>query len=267
MTEPQAFEEPQSFEEDSPEAAPGGLDFRLDLDGYEGPIDVLLQLARDQKVDLTHISILELAEQYLSFVRAARHLRLELAADYLVMAAWLAYLKSRLLLPEEESGEEPSGAEMAAALRFQLQRLEAMQEAGQRLMARPQLGREFFARGAPEPLKVVSHTTFDATLYDLLQAYALQSAKVEASDLHIPPTELYSVDDAIHRLRRLLGHVPSWRVLSSFLPSELEGTLLWRSALATTFAASLELCREGELKIRQDGAFGPIYLASAKEPS
>jgi segregation and condensation protein A len=251
MTEPQAVEDAQSFEEDRQEVAPNGLDFRLDLDGYEGPIDVLLQLARDQKVDLTHISILELAEQYLSFVRAARHLRLELAADYLVMAAWLAYLKSRLLLPEEESGEEPSGAEMAAALRFQLQRLEAMQEAGQRLMARPQLGREFFARGAPEPLKVVSHTTFDATLYDLLQAYALQSAKVEASDLHIPPTELYSVDDAIHRLRRLLGHVPSWRVLSSFLPSELEGTLLWRSALATTFAASLELCREGELKIRE----------------
>jgi len=258
--------EPQPFEEDRHEAAPNGHDFRLDLDGYEGPIDVLLQLGREQKVDLTRISILELAEQYLRFIREARHLRLELAADYLVMAAWLAYLKSRLLLPEDEAGEEPSGAEMAAALRFQLQRLEAIQEVGQRLMARPQLGREFFARGAPEPLKIVNHTEYDATLYDLLQAYALQSAKVEASDLHIPPTELYSVDDAIHRLRRLLGGVPSWRVLSNFLPSELAGTLLWRSALATTFAASLELCREGELRIRQDGAFGPIYLASAKEP-
>jgi len=257
--------EPQPFEEDRREAALNGQDFRLDLDGYEGPIDVLLQLAREQKVDLTRISILALAEQYLSFVRAARHLRLELAADYLVMAAWLAYLKSRLLLPEDEAGEEPSGEEMAAALRFQLQRLEAIQEAGQRLMARAQLGREFFARGAPEPLKVVTHTTYDATLYELLRAYALQSARVEASDLHIPPTELYSVDDAIHRLRRLLGHVPTWRVLASFLPAELEGTLLWRSALATTFAASLELCREGALKIRQDGAFGPIYLASAKE--
>ena len=259
--------EPQPFEEDRHEPALDGHDFRLDLDGYEGPIDVLLQLARDQKVDLTRISILELAEQYLVFVRAARHLRLEIAADYLVMAAWLAYLKSRLLLPDEDGGEEPSGAEMAAALRFQLQRLEAIQEAGQRLMARPQLGREFFARGAPEPIRTVTHTTYDATLYDLLQAYALQSARVEASDLHIPPTELYSVDDAIRRLRGLLGHVPSWRVLSSFLPSELEGTLLWRSALATTFAASLELCREGELRIRQDGAFGPIYLASAKETS
>ena len=259
--------EPQAFEEDRREAAANGQDFRLDLDGYEGPIDVLLQLAREQKVDITRLSILELAEQYLAFIREARQLRLELAADYLVMAAWLAYLKSRLLLPEEEGGEEPSGAEMAAALRFQLQRLEAIQEAGERLMARPRLGREFFARGAPEPLKTVTHTHYEATLYDLLQAYAQQSARVEASDLHIPPTELYSVDDAIHRLRRLLGHVPSWRVLSSFLPSELEGTLLWRSALATTFAASLELCREGELKIRQDGAFGPIYLASAKEPS
>jgi len=257
----------QLFEEDRPAAVPNGEDFRLDLDGYEGPIDVLLQLAREQKVDVTRISILELAEQYLSFVRAARHLRLELAADYLVMAAWLAYLKSRLLLPDDETDEEPSGAEMAAALRFQLQRLEAIQEAGQRLMARAQLGRDFFARGAPEPLKIVSHVRYDATLYDLLQAYALQSARVEATGLHIAPTELYSVDDAIHRLRRLLGHVPTWRVLSSFLPSELEGTLLWRSAIATTFAASLELCREGELKIRQDGAFGPIYLASAKEPT
>ncbi len=259
--------QPQPFEEDRHEAALGGHDFRLDLDGYEGPIDVLLQLAREQKVDLTRISILELAEQYLSFVREARHLRLELAADYLVMAAWLAYLKSRLLLPEEDGGEEPSGAEMAAALRFQLQRLEAIQEAGWRLMARPQLGREFFARGAPEPIRIVTHTEYEATLYDLLHAYALQSARAEANDLHIPPTELYSVDDAIHRLRGLLGHMPNWRVLSSFLPAELEGTLLWRSALATTFAASLELCREGELRIRQDGAFGPIYLASAREES
>ncbi len=257
--------EVRPFEEDRREAAPNGQDFRLDLDGYEGPIDVLLQLAREQKVDLTRISILQLAEQYLSFVRAARHLRLELAADYLVMAAWLAYLKSRLLLPEEDSGEEPSGAEMAAALRFQLQRLEAMQEAGERLMARPQLGRDFFARGAPEPLKIVANVTYEAKLYDLLQAYARQSSRVEASDLRIPPTELYSVDDAIHRLRRLLGRVPGWRVLSSFLPAELEGSLLWRSALASTFTASLELCREGELRIRQDGAFGPIYLASAKE--
>jgi len=258
--------EAQPFEEDRRQPAPGGQDFRLDLDGYEGPIDALLQLAREQKVDLTRISILELAEQYLRFVREARHLRLELAADYLVMAAWLAYLKSRLLLPEEDAdGEEPTGAEMAAALRFQLQRLEAMQEAGERLMARAQLGREFFARGAPEPLRTVTHVRYDAKLYDLLQAYARQSTQVEASDLHIPPTELYTVDGAIHRLRGLLGHVPGWRTLSSFLPRELEGSLLWKSALASTFTASLELCREGELRIRQDGAFGPIYLASAKE--
>jgi segregation and condensation protein A len=257
--------EVRPFEEDRREVATNGQDFRLDLDGYEGPIDVLLQLAREQKVDLTRISILELAEQYLSFVRAARHLRLELAADYLVMAAWLAYLKSRLLLPEEDDGEEPSGAEMAAALRFHLQRLEAMQEAGQRLMARAQLGRDFFARGAPEQLRIVTHVEYDAKLYDLLQAYARQSVRAEVNDLHIPPTELYSVDDAIQRLRRLLGHVPGWRILSSFLPAELEGSLVWKSALASTFTASLELCRAGVLRIRQDGAFGPIYLASTKE--
>ncbi len=259
-------EDARPFEEDEREPAPNGLELRLDLDGYEGPIDVLLQLAREQKVDLTRISILQLAEQYLAFVRAARHLRLELAADYLVMAAWLAYLKSRLLLPEEAGEEEPSGAEMAAALRFQLQRLEAMQEAGRRLMLRPQLGREVFARGAPEPLKVVTRTHYDASLYDLLKAYAVHSAKAETpADLQIPPIDLYSVDEAIQRLRGLLGEVPSWRTLMSFLPPEIEGSQLWRSALASTFAASLELCREGELRIRQEGDFGPIYLRSARE--
>lgn len=254
------------FEEDDRAAAANGLELRLDLDGYEGPIDVLLQLAREQKVDLTRISILALAEQYLAFVRAARHLRLELAADYLVMAAWLAYLKSRLLLPEEAGEEEPSGAEMAAALRFQLQRLEAMQEAGRRLMLRPQLGRDFFGRGEPEPLKTVNRVRYEASLYDLLKAYAVHSARAETPmDLRIPPMDLYSVDDAIQRLRGLIGEVPSWRTLMSFLPPEIEGSQLWRSALASIFAASLELCREGELRIRQEGNFGPIYLRSARE--
>ena len=253
------------FEEDQRTAAPAGIDFRLDLDGYEGPIDVLLQLARDQKVDITRISILQLAEQYLEFVRSAKRLRLELAADYLVMAAWLAYLKSRLLLPEADSEEEPSGAEMAAALRFQLQRLEAMQEVGQRLMGLARLGIDRFPRGAPEPLKVISNTSYEASLYDLLRAYAQQTAKVEARDLQIPPSELFSVDRAIGRLRGLLGAVPNWTTLASFLPPELKGGLIWRSALASTFAASLELCREGELRIRQDGAFGTIYLRNPSE--
>lgn len=257
--------ETMAFEEDVRESAPDGPDFRLDLDGYEGPIDILLQLAREQKVDLTRISILALAEQYLAFVRHAKCLRLELAADYLVMAAWLAYLKSRLLLPEADSDEEPSGAEMAAALRFQLQRLEAMQEAGRRLMARPRLGVEVFARGAPEPLMVVTRTSYQASLFDLLQAYALKAARVEATNLRIPPSGMYSVEQALQRLRGLLGVSPSWRTLASFLPPELQDGLLWRSALASTLAASLELCREGELRIRQDGAFGPIYLSSVAD--
>ena len=165
------------FEEDPPRRDADGNPERLvvDLGGFEGPIDVLLQLARDQKVDITQLSILSLAEQYLVFVREARRLRLELAADYLVMAAWLAYLKSRLLLPEQESREEePSGAEMAAALRFQLQRLQAMQDAGKKLMARPRLGREVFARGEPMEIPVVDRPVYACSLYELLQAYARQ---------------------------------------------------------------------------------------------
>ena len=254
------------FEDDwGGDEAPEGP-FRLDIDGYEGPIDVLLQLARDQKVDLTRISILALAEQYLDFVRRARRLHLELAADYLVMAAWLAYLKSRLLLPEPASGEEePSGAEMAAALRFQLQRLESMQEAGRRLMARPRLGIEVFARGAPELLAVITHTSYEASLFDLLQAYARQSNRIEATQLRIPPSDLYSVDEAIRRLRGLLGSSPGWRSLSAFLPADLRDGLIWRSALASTLTASLELCREGKLRIRQDGTYGPIYLRGVGE--
>src|SRR5690242_5120901 len=162
-------EEP--FEEALPIAANDDQQLVLDLDGFEGPIDVLLTLAREQKVDLAKISILELADQYLSFIQRARRLRLEIAADYLVMAAWLAYLKSRLLLPEPEEGGEPTGAELAAALAFQLQRLEAMREAGQRLMGRPQLGRDIFPRGAPERFRVIARPIWSATLYDLLKAY------------------------------------------------------------------------------------------------
>jgi segregation and condensation protein A len=255
------------FEEDAAEARGRDETLRLDLDGYEGPIDALLQLARDQKVDLTRISILALAEQYLDFIRSARQLRLELAADYLVMAAWLAYLKSRLLLPEPESdGEEPSGAELAAALRFQLQRLEAMQAAGRQLFARPRLGVEVFARGAPEPLRIVASTRYTDTLYDLLRAYARQATRVEATtNLRIAPTGLYSVDDALQRLRGLLGASPGWRTLASFLPPDLRDGLTGRSALASTFTASLELCRDGKLKIRQDSPFGPVYLREASE--
>mgnify|MGYP000011363546 CR=1 FL=1 len=238
----------------------------LELDGYAGPIDVLLELARDQKVDLKHIRILDLAEQYLEFVREARALRLELAADYLVMAAWLAYLKSRLLLPETDSEEEPSGAEMAAALKFQMQRLQAMRDAGEKLILLPQFGNAVFGRGTPERPRTRTTTTYDATLFDLLKAYGRQRAKQGPQALHIHRTELYSVDQAVARLSTMLGAMPGWRTLSSFLPRDLRGDpLLRRSALASTFAATLEMCKAGKLRIRQDGTFGPIFLRSAAE--
>ncbi len=237
----------------------------VDLEGYEGPIDMLLTLAREQKVDLTRISILALADQYLAFITAARRLRLEIAADYLVMAAWLAYLKSRLLLPDPPASDEPSGADLAAALTHQLQRLEAMQQAGVRLMARPLLGRDVFARGAPEGLPRILRPVYDVTLYDLLRAYGEQRQRKEGAVLHIEPPELFSMDDALQRLERLVGTVPEWRTLMSFLPPGLRGGLLERSAVAATFAATLELVRAGKLQLRQDHTFGPIYLRSRGE--
>ncbi len=254
----------EDFEDSRPEPA-SEAEFVLDLDGFEGPIDVLLTLAREQKVDLTRISILDLADQYLAFVAKARRLRLELAADYLVMAAWLAYLKSRLLLPEPEGEDEPTGPELAAALAFQLQRLEAMQKAGARLMALPRLGRDFFARGAPEASPVVHTSVFTVSLYDLLSAYARQANRGTGGTLHIAPTDLYSTDDALKRLCDMLGHVPDWRSITSFLPPGFSGGLRGRSAVAAMFAASLELVRSGRAQLRQDGMFGPIYLRANAE--
>jgi segregation and condensation protein A len=239
-----------------------GAEFVVDLDGYEGPIDVLLTLAREQKVDLTQISILQLADQYLAFIAAARQLKLEIAADYLVMAAWLAYLKSRLLLPEPQSDDEPSGADLATALTYQLQRLEAMQQAGARLMARPLLGRDVFRRGAPEGIPILRHKVYDLTLFDLLKAYGEGRARVESAILHIEPAELYSMDDALPWMQEYLGRMPEWRSLASFLPPNLRVGLIGRSAIAAAFAASLELVREGRLQLRQDETFGPIYLRS-----
>lgn len=243
----------------------GKSDFVVDLDGYGGPIDLLLQLARDQKVDLVGISILQLAEQYLEFIRQARELRLEVAADYLVMAAWLAYLKSKLLLPAADNEDEPSGTEMAAALRYQLRRLEAMRQAGKRLMMRPQLGQDVFARGTPEAFRTLRTSSYDASLFDLMKAYGGQRSRAKASSLRIMPTELYSVDAALKRLSGLFGQMPEWRNLLSFLPSDLADSLLNRSAIASTFAASLELCRTGRVELRQDGVFGPIYLRQKGE--
>jgi segregation and condensation protein A len=234
----------------------------LNIEGFEGPIDLLLALAREQKVDLTKISILALAEQYLTFIAAAKRLRLEIAADYLVMAAWLAYLKSRLLLPADDSEEGPSAEEMAELLAFQLRRLEAMREAGVRLMARPQLGRDVFGRGEPEGLITAQKATWEVTLFDLLRAYGDSKAQRPAVSLHILASEYFSMDDALHRLGRLVGRVPDWTVLASFLPEELRDDIAVRSAVAAHFAACLEMARSGRLQMRQEQTFGPIYLRS-----
>ena len=235
----------------------------LDLDGYEGPIDVLLSLAREQKVDLAKISILALADQYLAFIAERRRLSLEIAADYLVMAAWLAYLKSRLLLPEppEEEGG-PSGAELAEALSHRLRILEAMQRAGAALMALPQLGRDVFPRGRPEGLTVIARPTYALELFELLKAYAEQHRRTHTAVLTIVPSAFHSFDEAMQRLRRFVGHVPEWRDLMGFLPDELRGGVFGRSALASTFAATLELARSQQIELRQDRPFGPIYLRS-----
>jgi segregation and condensation protein A len=246
--------------EDAPPAT--GRPFIVDLDGFEGPIDLLLGLARDHKVDLTRISILALADQYLTYIEHARQLRLEVAADYLVMAAWLAYLKSRLLLPAEATpDDEPSAAEMAEALQFQMRRLEAMQDAAARLIAQPQLGADTFARGRPDGIALVAAPTWEASLFDLLKAYGDQLRRSAAPPrLTIDAGNLFSVEMAVERLRARLVGVPEWRVLSSFLPDGLRDGLTRRSAVAATFAASLELAKSGSVRIRQDRAFGPIFV-------
>lgn len=237
----------------------------LDLDGFEGPIDILLTLARTHKVDLTKISILVLAEQYLAFIQRAHDLRLEVAADFLVMAAWLAYLKSRLLLPSTEDEDEPTGAELAARLAFQLQRLEAMRKAAVEIIDRPRLGQDFYARGEPDPLIVDTTTEFNATLYDLLTMYAAIRERQGAATLQISPMKLYSMDDALERLGKLLGHVPDWTTLSQFLPDGIGDDLMMRSAVASTFAASLELVRQGKLQLNQSQTFAPIYLRARQD--
>jgi len=254
------MDEDQPFEDERPERF-GETGLVLDLEGYEGPIDVLLALARDQKVDLTHISILTLAEQYLAFISAARRLRLEIAADYLVMAAWLAYLKSRLLLPPPDDDDDmPSAPELAEALTFQLRRLEAMREAGEGLMVLPRLGRDVFGRGSPEGVQIVRTPVYDLSLYDLLKAYGDQRRRRDSSVLSIEASELYAMNDALQRLKGLLGSMGDWAMLFSFLPQDLRGGLVERSAIAATLAAGLELARSGEIKLRQGTAFGPIYV-------
>jgi len=251
-----------AFEEEGRGRAPEGDELVVDLDGYEGPLDVLLALAREQKVDLTRISILALADQYLVFIATARRLKLEVAADYLVMAAWLAYLKSRLLLPEPPGPEQPTGDELAAMLTHQLRRLEAMRGAAARLMALPRLDRDVFGRGAPEGLPRRLVPRYEATVLELLRAYGALRQRKENAVLRIVPPDLYSMEEALERLQRMVGRMPEWRSLVSFLPAALEHGLVERSAIATTFAASLELARLGKLELRQDRSFGPVLVRS-----
>lgn len=240
--------------------APGEGELIVNLEGFEGPLDLLLTLARDQKVDLRRISMVALVDQYLAHVAQARRLRLELAADYLVMAAWLAYLKSRLLLPEPPAGEEPSGQEMADALQWQLRRLEAMQEAGVRLMARPQLGKDIFSRGQPEGVIVVRRAVWDVKLYDLLSAYGSQVRPKDADTYQIEPMQFFSVEEAAERLARMLGIAIDWQALEAFLPVGLTDPTRRRSAIASTLVAGLQLAKDGQIELRQTERFGPIQL-------
>ena len=260
------------FDQSASKARPidqdGQMSLFVILDGFEGPIDLLLTLARDQKVDLSKIAILPLAEQYLAFIQNARDLDIYVAADYLVMAAWLAYLKSRLLLPDPEPEEQDELENMADALKFQLMKLEAMQKAGQQLLALPRLGQDRFANGQPEKFTVTENVAFTATLFDLLKTYGHMASQKEASTLTISATKLFSVEEAVKRLQHLIGRTPGWTTLQSFMPPGLDTPMDRRSALASHFTASLEMVRDGALKLRQESEFGPIWLSqTSQKPS
>ena len=239
----------------------------VDVDGFEGPLDLLLMLSRTQKVDLRRISIVQLADQYLAFVAQAQTVRLELAADYLVMAAWLAYLKSRLLLPPDPTEDGPSAEDLAAHLAFQLARLEAMREAAARLMARDQLGRDVFARGRPETLTARRSVTYTATLLDLMRAYARIRTKDEFRPYVMDRDNLYTMEAALDRLRGLVGQVAQWTDLASFLPDGWSAhPMRRRSATAAHFAAVLELAKRGQVDLRQSATFAPIHLRAKPAP-
>ncbi|WP_339107691.1 ScpA family protein [Thioclava sp. GXIMD4216] len=233
----------------------------IDVNGFEGPLDLLLTLSRSQKVDLRKISVLALAEQYLAFVDHARALRIELAADYLVMAAWLAYLKSRLLLPPEPDAEGPSAEDMAAHLAFQLERLEAMRDAAAQLMARDQLGRDVFARGISEEVVRVKKITYSATLMDLMRAYSRVRTRDEFRPYAFDRRNIFTMEQALEQLRDLLGYAGEWMDLSSYLPESWRvDPARRRSATAATFAASLELAKQGVVELRQSETFSPISI-------
>ena len=240
---------------------PGDDALIVDVEGFEGPLDLLLTLSRTQKVDLRRISVLGLAEQYLRFVEKARALRIELAADYLVMAAWLAYLKSRLLLPPDPTEEGPSAEDLAAHLAFQLERLQAMRDVAARLMARDQKGRDFHPRGAPEALAHLRTIRWEASLLDLMRAYARIRTKDEFRPYAFDRHNVFTMEQALDRMRGLIGYMGAWADLTSFLPEGWgEDPARRRSATAAHFAAILEMAKRGQIDLRQGETFAPIYL-------
>ena len=239
--------------------------FNISLNAYEGPIDLLLELARKQKVDLSEISILELAEQYINFINKYQDIHLEIAADYLVMAAWLTYLKSRLLLPKDEKSEDHTPEELEEALKFQLQRLEAFQSVSKKLYSRPLIGRDSFYGGSSEGVKVKYHITYSSSLFDLLRAYSVIIQKDEkASHLTIAYSELYSVDDAIQRLQNIFGEITEWTNLLNLIPKLNGNKIVNKSILSSNFVASLELAKNGFIDVKQNNAFGNIFVKLRK---
>ena len=242
-------------------AARDNDELNLSLDGWEGPLDLLLSLARSQKVDLAQISILELVEQYLAYLNDARALKLEIAADYLVMAAWLAYLKSCLLLPKDPE-QDPSPEQIALRLQMRLQRLDAMREAGARLLGRDRLGRDVFQRGSPEGLRLVRKSAWQVTPFELFAAYGAVKARTSPPMHVVHARSVMTLDEAIDRVSRMLGMAIEWTTLEAFLPATQDPQFR-RSALASSFVAALELARRGRLDIAQDEAFAPIKLKAA----
>lgn len=238
--------------------------FVVDVDGFEGPLDLLLSLARTQKVDLAKISILALAEQYLTYVAEARAKRLELAADYLVMAAWLAYLKSRLLLPLPPSGDEPSAEDMAADLAERLERLESIRRLAQALGIRDRLGRDVFGRGAPEERGSANRPSYTAGLYDLLAAYAEHRRRTAPETMVVGRRRVWGLAEAREILERLVGRIADWTsiesILAQYLVPDMRATML-----ASTFSASLEMAREGRIELHQVAAFQPLMLRRPSE--
>jgi segregation and condensation protein A len=238
----------------------------IDVDGFEGPLDLLLTLSRTQKVDLRRISVLQLAEQYLQFVNRVVALRIELAADYLVMAAWLAYLKSRLLLPPEPGEAGPSAEDLAAHLAFQLERLSAMREAAARLMARDQRGRDVFVRGQPEVATTRKALRFDASLLDLMRAYARIRTRDDFRPYAFDREHVFTMEQALDRMRGLLGYMGAWSDLTSFLPEGWgESPTRRRSATAAHFAAVLEMAKRGQVELKQTEIFAPLMMRAKGE--